>query len=358
MAQRASSALGGQQDPRRRGIPYRVPLCDEDPPDRRRRGVLRVVYLIFNEGYTARAGAELVRDDLCADAIRLGRALVELMPDEPEAAGLLALMLLIQSRRAARTTAAGGLVRLADQDRELWDAPLIAEGQAIVRRCLARRQPGPYQIQAAMNAVHSDAATAAQTDWSQILALYDQLMAVAPTRVVALNRTVAVAEVHGPGAALAELDLDDHHLEGYHLYHAIRADLLTRTGDAEGAAAAGGRRASRSPTTRGRAGGPAAPGLRPIEARADAVAARRPWPRRARTSARAMTSSTLSPGLPTAIPAEHVQLSDTLRRRRSVTSVARSGVAGRAAADRTPRRPGGPAGRRCATGRATRRRWP
>jgi RNA polymerase sigma-70 factor, ECF subfamily len=231
MAQRLVRAKGKIRDA---GIPYRVPR-EEDLPDRLA-GALRVLYLIFNEGYTASAGSELVRDDLCAEAVRLGRVLVELMPDEPEAAGLLALMLLIQSRRAARTDAAGELVRLAHQDRTRWDRALIAEGQAIVRRCLARRQPGPYQIQAAINAVHSDAATDADTDWGQILALYDQLMVVAPTPVIALNRVVAVAGGHGPTAALPLLA--DLSLDAYHLYHAIRADLLERTGDRHEAAVA------------------------------------------------------------------------------------------------------------------------
>ena len=205
----------------------------------RLRAVLAVVYLIFNEGYAASSGDRLVREDLCAEAIRLGRLLAGLMPDEPEVIGLLALMLLIESRRAARTTPDGDLVLLADQDRELWDRDLIAEGQAIVRRCLARNQPGPYQIQAAINAVHSDAAVASATDWRQILQLYDQLLSMAPGPVVALNRAVAVAEVDGPEAALALVDaLSDGGLEDYHLFHAIRADLLRRLGRTDEAALA------------------------------------------------------------------------------------------------------------------------
>jgi RNA polymerase sigma-70 factor (ECF subfamily) len=231
MAQRLVRAKAKIRDA---GIPYRVPR-DEDLPDRLA-GVLRVVYLVFNEGYTASSGAGLVRDDLCAEATRLGRLVVELMPDEPEASGLLALMLLTQSRRAARTDPSGELGRLAEQDRALWDRGLIADGQAIVRRCLTRCQPGPYQVQAAIAAVHGDAATAGETDWTQILALYDQLMTLAPTPVVALNRTVAFAEVHGARAALPLLD--GLSLGGYHLYHAIHADLLGRVGDADGAVAA------------------------------------------------------------------------------------------------------------------------
>lgn len=207
-------------------IPYRVPE-DHELPDRLA-GVLAVVYLVFNEGYSATAGSDLVRAELCDEAIRLGRLLLALMPDEPEVVGLLALMLLTASRQSARSAPDGSLVLLAEQDRARWDADLIAEGQALVRACLRRNRPGPYQLQAAINAVHSDAPTAAATDWRQILALYDQLLAVAPTPVVALNRAVAVAEVAGPQVALdaiAGLDLD-----GYHLLHATRADLLRRLG--------------------------------------------------------------------------------------------------------------------------------
>ncbi|MFJ9870559.1 RNA polymerase sigma factor [Streptomyces sp. NPDC101165] len=199
------------------GIPYRVPR-DADLPDRLG-GVLAVVYLIFNEGYTGDPA-------LCAEAVRLGRLLAELMPDEPEVTGLLALMLLIEARRPARRDADGRLVPLPEQDRGRWDRGLIAEGQDLVRRCLRRDRPGPYQIQAAINAVHSDAPIAAATDWGQILSLYDQLTAVAPSPVVALNRAVAVAEVEGPAAALALVDSLD--LTGYHVLHAVRADLLRR----------------------------------------------------------------------------------------------------------------------------------
>jgi RNA polymerase sigma-70 factor, ECF subfamily len=215
-------------------IPYRIPL-DEDLPGRLR-PVLGVIYLVFNEGYTATAGAELVRADLCLEAIRLARLLVRLMPDEPEAIGLLALLLLIDARRATRTTPAGELILLADQNRRRWDRQRIAEGQALVRRCLRRNHPGPFQIQAAINAVHSDASSVEQTDWRQIVALYDQLLVFSPTPVVALNRAIAVAEVDGPERGLALIDGLE--LEDYAPYHAARANLLARFGRADEARAA------------------------------------------------------------------------------------------------------------------------
>ena len=215
-------------------IPYRVPNEADLPA--RLRAVLAVVYLVFNEGYAASAGDELVRADLCAEALRLGRLLARLMPDEPEVLGLLALMLLTESRRPARMTPGGDVVVLADQDRGRWDRALITEGQGLVRRCLARDQPGPFQVQAAISAVHSDAATAADTDWRQVVALYDQLMVLAPTPVAALNRAVAVAEVEGPGPALALVDELD--LGAYRPFHAVRADLLRRLGDEAAAAEA------------------------------------------------------------------------------------------------------------------------
>ncbi|WP_327000083.1 RNA polymerase sigma factor [Dactylosporangium sp. NBC_01737] len=204
------------------GIPYRVPRAAELPA--RLPPVLTVLYLIFNEGYASTAG-ELVRTDLCLEAIRLARELADLMPDEPEVLGLLALLLLVEARRPARVGPGGELVTLAEQDRSLWNRALIAEGHTLVRRCLRRNRPGPYQIQAAVNAVHTDGPA---TDWTQVLALYDQLLTIDPTPIVALNRAVAVAEVHGPAMALATIeDLD---LPGYHLLPATRADLLARLG--------------------------------------------------------------------------------------------------------------------------------
>jgi RNA polymerase sigma-70 factor (ECF subfamily) len=233
MAQRIVRAKRKIKDAR---IPYRVPADDELPA--RLKPVLTVAYLIFNEGYVATTDS-LMRPDLCAEAIRLMRVLADLVPGEPETRGLLALLLLLHSRRAARVSTDGALVLLADQDRRLWDQDLIAEGQAIVRQCVEINRPGPYQVQAAVNAVHSLATGIDDTDWSAILTLYDQLYTLTPTPVVALNRAVALAEVQGPAVGLAAVDdLRSPGLEGYYLFHASRADLLRRLGRATEAAAA------------------------------------------------------------------------------------------------------------------------
>ena len=208
---------------------YRIPRSAELPD--RLHAVLVAIYLIYTEGHTATCGQTLTRADLSTEAIRLGRTLGELMPDEPEAIGLLALMLLTESRRPTRIAADATMVRLADQDRTHWDRTLISEGHELVRACLRRNQPGPFQIQAAIAAVHAAAPTAEATDWDQIIALYDQLYALRPNTVVALNRSVAVAELHGPIEGLAALaEIDPASLENYQPYHAARADLLARAG--------------------------------------------------------------------------------------------------------------------------------
>jgi RNA polymerase sigma-70 factor (ECF subfamily) len=209
--------------------PYRIPGAAELPD--RLEAVLNAIALVFTEGHSASSGDSLVRVDLTTEAIRLARVLVDLMPDEPEAVGLLALLVLTDARRPARVAPDGSMVRLADQDRSLWDRRLVTEGHALVRACLRRDQPGPFQIQAAIAAVHADAPTADATDWSQIVALYDHLHALRPNAVVAINRAVAVAEHRGPDAALATLDTVAHDaIDAYQPYHAARADLLARTG--------------------------------------------------------------------------------------------------------------------------------
>jgi RNA polymerase sigma-70 factor (ECF subfamily) len=210
-------------------IPYRVPSEAELPE--RLRPVLAVLYLTYNEGTRGPSG-----DDLRHEAVRLTRSMASLMPDEAEVAGLVALLLLTDSRWPARFAADGSLILLRDQDRGLWDRRMIEEGHAIVRACLRRNQPGPYQIQAAINAVHCDARSFESTDWNQILALYDQLQVMTPTRVVAMNRAIALAEVQGPEAGLTVLDRLD--LDEYHLFHAARADLLRRLGRPDAAAIA------------------------------------------------------------------------------------------------------------------------
>ena len=206
-------------------VPYRVP-AEEDLPVRLG-GVLTVLFLVFNEGYLASGDGDPVRTELTAEAIRLARILRLLLPHEPEVAGLLALLLLTEARREARVRA-GQLVPLSEQDRGAWDKALIGEGHQLVRECLAVNRPGRFQILAAINAVHTDAPTASDTDWSQVVALYDQLVRFDPSPIVALNRAVAVAELDGPSVALAIVDRLP--LQGYHAWHAARADLLRRLG--------------------------------------------------------------------------------------------------------------------------------
>jgi RNA polymerase sigma-70 factor (ECF subfamily) len=235
MGQRLSRAKKKIRDTR---LTYRIPPPDQLP--RRLDAVLAVVYLVYTEGHLATGGNDLSRPDLTGEALRLGRTLADLLPDEPEVAGLLGLMLLTQARAPARRGADGELVRLAEQNRARWDRELITEGHQLVRACLARNRPGPYQIQAAIAAVHADAPTAADTDWGQILSLYDHLLLWRPDAVVRLNRAVAVLEHRGPAAALAALEAVD--LAGHHLFHATRAEALRRAGR-HGEAAAELRRA-------------------------------------------------------------------------------------------------------------------
>jgi RNA polymerase sigma-70 factor (ECF subfamily) len=206
------------------GIPFRIPADAELPA--RTRAVLAVIYSIFNQDYAAQPGAPSSREDLCTEAIRLGHQLAEALPEEPEAKGLLALMLLMDSRRDARVDAAGELVSLTAQNRGRWNRPMIEEGVQLVTSCIRQNRPGPYQIQAAINAIHGTAASSASTDWRQIVALYDQLHSVAPTPAAALNRAVAVAEIEGAEVGLGLVDTLN--LQRFYLFHAVRADLLRR----------------------------------------------------------------------------------------------------------------------------------
>jgi len=234
IAQRIVRAKGKIRDA---NIPYQVPTRDELP--QRLESVLRVVYLVFNEGYSASSGESATRADLSGEAIRLGRLIVELIP-EPEAQGLLALMLLHESRRETRATPEGELILLDEQDRSRWNRALIDEGSALVRTALTTQRIGPYSVQAAIAAVHAGAATAADTDWREIVGLYDLLMRITPSPIVALNRAVAVSMRDGPAAGLEQLDplLGDGELDGYQLAHAARADFCRRLGRHEEARAA------------------------------------------------------------------------------------------------------------------------